>query len=218
MTVSYRNSATDTYHCLSCFLTRTGSGWLCLASGILIPVINRASRLYQTVPGSRMRQTLMHSFLLDISASYLAYIVVILLWVFVPPYARPVVTITIDSKFFWRRHLLNSRISWRHFQTLTKEAEYLHFFGRGSVFVISKQAFSSDAEADAFFETALGYWREAKVIAPPLPPDVSGVWPPAPRWGFSGTRWNPVRLAGILEATNKPRGLFTYYDTTRSAS
>ena len=94
-------------------------------------------------------------------------------------------TTTIDSRFFLQHHLVNVKIPWKHFQALTEEAGYLHFFGRGRVFVIPKQAFPSDAEAGGFFDAAIAYWREAKGIASPPAPDVSGVWPPAPRAGDS---------------------------------
>ena len=185
MTVSYRISTTDAYHSLLCFLTRTGGGWFCLAYGLLTPVIRSAFRLYQTVPSSRMGQALVHSFLPQIGVSYLACITVSFLWVFLSPYARPVVTTAIDNKCLRQHRLLNVKTSWQQFQALTEEGDYLHFFGRGRVFVVPKQAFPSNAEADAFFEAALGYCREAKGIVTPPDADVSGVWPPAPHAGDS---------------------------------
>ena len=78
-----------------------------------------------------------------------------------------------------------SVFSWKKIQAVEEDGRYLYFRKFWYTFFIPKDAFSSIAEAEFFFDTALTYWRDAKgTVLHPIP-DVSGVWPPAPRTGDS---------------------------------
>jgi len=50
-----------------------------------------------------------------------------------------------------------------------------------SATVVPKSAFPNQEQANAFLEQAEHYWRRETGRRDPVPPDVSGVWPPAPR-------------------------------------
>ena len=72
---------------------------------------------------------------------------------------------------------------WEQIKGVEEDGRYLYFRKFWYTTIIPKDAFPSTAEAESFFDIALAYWREAKGIALPPAPDVSGVWPPAPRAG-----------------------------------
>ena len=76
-----------------------------------------------------------------------------------------------------------SMFSWKQIKAVEEDGRYLYFRKFWYTFIIPKDAFPSSAEAVAFFETASAYWRDAKGIVLHPTPDVSGVWPPAPRAG-----------------------------------
>ncbi len=77
-------------------------------------------------------------------------------------------------------------LHWRHIRYIIEQGEYICFIGRAlAATIVPKDGFPSPAEANAFFDTALRYWRAAKGIATPPAPDMSGVWPPAPCAGDS---------------------------------
>lgn len=76
-----------------------------------------------------------------------------------------------------------SVIAWHQVKVVEEDACYIYFRRFWYPIAIPKDAFPSPAEAETFFNIALGYWRKAKGIALPPAPDVSGVWPPAPRAG-----------------------------------
>ncbi len=106
-----------------------------------------------------------------------------LIGLYLRTFIAPNATVTVDAESF----SLNTNIfgtaktRWKQFSRVTEEPDYFYFVGWARAFCVPKHAFDSSAEVYAFFDTALGYWRRAKGIAPPLTPDVSGVWPPAPR-------------------------------------
>lgn len=71
--------------------------------------------------------------------------------------------------------------AWHQAKVVEEDSCYIYFHRFWYAIAIPKDAFPSSAEAETFFNTALAYWRETKGIAPPPAPDVSGIWPPAPR-------------------------------------
>ena len=69
---------------------------------------------------------------------------------------------------------------WQQVKAVEQDAHYIYLRKFWYVLSVPKDAFPSSVEAESFFALALAYWREAKGIAPPAAPDVSGIWPPAP--------------------------------------
>jgi hypothetical protein len=77
-------------------------------------------------------------------------------------------------------------LQWRHIRYIVEQGEYNCIVTRAlAATVIPKTAYHNPKEANAFIEQAEHYWHQAKGITPPPGPDVSGVWPPAPRVGDS---------------------------------
>lgn len=99
----------------------------------------------------------------------------------------PEITVTLESDCF-RMTIMPTKHSrkmpWHSFQRMADEPNIFYFYvGLYSV-CIPKLAFASRDEGDRFFHTALTYWHEAKGTTPPpppAPPELSGVWPPAPQ-------------------------------------
>lgn len=75
--------------------------------------------------------------------------------------------------------------AWVKVRAVEEDAHYIYLREFWHALTIPKDAFPSSAVAQDFFDAAPAYWREAKGIAPPVAPDVSGVWPPAPLAGSS---------------------------------
>lgn len=99
----------------------------------------------------------------------------------------PSATVTVDAESFsLKTNILGTaKTRWKLFSTVAEEADYFCFVGFVRAFLVPKRAFNSSAEAYTFFDLASDYWRKAKGIAPPPPPNTYGVWPPAPRAGDS---------------------------------
>ena len=74
-------------------------------------------------------------------------------------------------------------ILWQSIKAVEEDARYIYLRKSWNALTIPKDAFFSSAEAEVFFDAASSYWRDAKGIVLYPTPDVSGVWPPAPRAG-----------------------------------
>ncbi len=104
------------------------------------------------------------------------------------PFLSNIITVSIDAhgwKTLNQSSSVTMLISWQKVKAVEEDTRYIYFRKTWQMMTIPKDAFSSSVEAEAFFETALGYWRKAKGIPSPSAPATSGVWPPAPRVGDS---------------------------------
>ena len=82
-----------------------------------------------------------------------------------------VVNVTITPQFFsWVDEGLAVRIIWRRIRAVAGDTAHVYVFANDvSAFIIPKRAFADEARAQRFFETAHGYWREARGTPPPIP-------------------------------------------------
>ncbi len=189
MTVSFRLSLVDYWHIISSRATKTLIGRCVLVLLLAAPFIGSSVALYHTKHGSKAEHILKLYFLPIVGVTYLFLIsevtLGLLLATALAAKLTPKITITISPQFCYYKAFFERKSSWRVFLALREEANYFYFVGWLRAFYIPKCAFDSRAEADAFYQTALGFWREAKGILPPALPDSPGVWPPAPRPGNS---------------------------------
>ncbi len=87
---------------------------------------------------------------------------------------------------FVRDALGDVTLSWPTIEAVIDDRDCFYFFlEKNNAYAVPKRAFNGSTKAYAFFDAASAYWREAKGIEPLPAPDVSGVWPPAPRAGDS---------------------------------
>ena len=186
MTVSFRTRIIDIWYCFSHLITTTITGRCVLALFLAAPAVLPALAILWSVPGSKMQHMMMLLFFPVIGGFYLAFTLGGIIGAWLSSVLMPKTKITIDSQFCYRKDVFAIKSSWRAFLTLTEEADYYFFTGWWCVFYIPKAAFEGHAEADAFYQTALGFWRKAKGLpAPTLVPDTIGSWPPSPRPGNS---------------------------------
>ena len=181
MTVSFRSSLTDYWHQMSYLTTRTIAGRCFLAVYVIFPFIGPSVALYHTTPNSTAEHTMRLLFLPAVGATYLFFVVAMTLGTVIAVAIEPKATVTIEREFCLRKSLISVKSPWRRFAKLTEEPDYFHFVGWRCHSYIPKSAFDSRAEADAFYQTALQFWREAKGLPEPPIPSTVGVWPPAPR-------------------------------------
>lgn len=196
MTVTYRDSMIDTWHYLSYLSTKTIMGRCLLAFILVAPIVggiveyhiaslHQTASLHHTSLSPKRQHFLLLVVLLVIGGTYAYLSFCILLGLCLGTLIIRTRTFTIDPEYCRLKTFMGGKIRWTSFSSVIDDADYFYFVGWSRIVHIPKRAFDSSAEAYAFFETALGYWRKAKGIAPPPTPDTSGVWPPAPRVGDS---------------------------------
>ena len=194
MTVSYRPSMTDNWHQFRYLFTKTILGKCLLVLFLVTPFVapiafyhglslHHTSPSHHAAPSPRFYHLMAIVSLIMVATTYAILLFSGLIGLYLGTLLAPDLTITIDSAFFGLKTSRSAKTRWKLISTIEEEAGYFCFVGRMRTFLVPKRAFNSSAEADAFFQMALGYWREAKGIVPPPAPDVSGVWPPAPRTG-----------------------------------
>ena len=85
--------------------------------------------------------------------------------------------VIVQSHFSGRRPL-----SWQRVSGVFQEAEHITIcYENFAALVIPYRAFPNEQAAKDFYTESVYYWHEAKGMTPPPIPDMSGVWPPAPR-------------------------------------
>lgn len=184
MTVSFRNNALDIWHQLAYLATKTVTGRLVLAIMLISPTVIPALLFFSTSAGPKTERFSVVFLFVFLGIMYAVVAFSILFAVHLAAWMMPEFTITPEPERFCMIYLRSSKIPWRSFQRVAEEPKFFCFLGRQRMVFIPKHAFTSRAEADTFYHTALTYWHEAKgTVPPPLPapPDPSGVWPPAPR-------------------------------------
>ena len=189
MTVTYRNNASDVWHTLVYLATRTVFGRLFLALMLICPFASPALIFFNTPPGSKAEHIAVITFLPMIGATIAILAFSIFIGVYLGKLISPHMTATLEPEYCCVTVVMFSRtrkgkIPWRNFQRMSEERDFFCFFGWRSQVFIPKLAFASRAEADRLFHTALTYWYDAKGTVPPpppAPPDLTGVWPPAPQ-------------------------------------
>ncbi len=102
---------------------------------------------------------------------------------FLFPLLRPsLVVVFIDPQGFTATvKSLSNESTWREVKSVEEDGYYIYFRKAWRALAIPKDAFASSREVEMYFHKALFCWREANGIPSPPVPDVSGVWPPAPR-------------------------------------
>ena len=175
MTVSYRIAMIDTWQYLSYLSTKTITGRCFLALFLAAPFVGLIG-LYH---GASLHLMVITSCFM-VGGIYVMLFFSGLLGLYLGTLITPTATLTIDAEFCRFKTFVGVKSPWKQFLTITEEPDYFYFIGWARAFYIPKRAFDTSTEAYAFFDTALAYWRQAKGIAPPPAPDVSGVWPPAP--------------------------------------
>ncbi len=193
MTVSFQTRTIDNWHYISHLVTTTITGRCFFGLYLAAPAVFFAWAMYHIAPGPKMQhmkmQHMMMLFFLPVTGGfYLLCALAVIIGLFLGSAIAPRTTITIDSQFCCRETLFKQKAAWTAFASLTEGVDHYFFTGWRYAFFLPKLAFDSRAEADAFYRTALLFWREAKGLPEPsIPavPNVSRVWPPAPRPGNS---------------------------------
>ena len=191
MTVSYRTSMTDTWQYLTYLSTQTVGGRcllpFILASPLLGPLMGlyHDGTFYRAAHGLRVGHLVWLVFWLAVGVTYIFVGLATWLNLYLGTLVAFNMTLTIDAEFCRLQTSTTVKYRWKQFLTIAEGPDFFYFIGWTQAFYVPIRAFNSSAEAYAFFDTALGYWRAAKGIAPPPGPDVSGDWPPAPRVGDS---------------------------------
>ena len=194
MTVSYRASMTDNWHQLRDIFTKTIMGRCLLVFVLVTPLaalvgfyhgasLHHKSPLHHAAPSPRFDHLMAIISLIMVATIYILFLFSVLVGLYLRTLIAPNATVTIDAETFSLNTFMTVKARWKLFLTVAEEADYFCFVGRTRAFLVPKRAFNSSAEAHAFFDTASSYWRKAKGIAPPPAPDLSGIWPPAPRAG-----------------------------------
>ena len=181
MTVSFRTRAIDTWFFLCYLATRTVTGRCLLVLLLITPITGPAEAWYQTVPGSKAEHFAASAFIPAVLATYALLAFALFLGIVLGMLLTPRTTVTISAKGCRRKEFFERQSSWKRFAKVEELSGYYYFAAWNIVFFIPKLAFSSGVEAEAFFATALTYWRNAKGLPPPPVPETLGVWPPAPR-------------------------------------
>lgn len=186
MTVTYRNNMGDVWHTFVYLATRTVFGRLLLALVLIFPLAGPALFFFNMSPGSKAEHFPVIAGLSAFGIMCVALALGTLLGVYLGKLASPQMTVTLEPECCCVSNVILSRLGkgklpWRSFQRMSNEPDFFCFFGWRSMVFIPKLAFASRDEANRFFQTALSYWYEAKGMTSPAPPDLSGVWPPAPQ-------------------------------------
>ena len=93
----------------------------------------------------------------------------VLLGVAITPYAALPMTVTLSPECCRVEAIFAQDIPWRSFKGLTEDAGYFYFASWKRTVFVPVSAFPNRAAADAFFQSALSYWREAKAATKPMP-------------------------------------------------
>ncbi len=196
MTISYRMSMTDNWHQIRCIFTKTILGKCLLVFFLVIPFVapvvfyhvassHPALPSHHAAPSPRFDHLAAITSLIVVSAFYAIILFGGLIGLYLATLILPRTTITVEPEFLTLSILTTEKLRWKQFSAVAEEADHFYFVGWKRAFLVPKRAFNSSAEAESFFDTALVYWRKATGIVPPPAPNVSGVWPPAPRAGDS---------------------------------
>ena len=155
-----------------------------MALVLLAPLLGAAVAFFSTTPGSKAEHFVAMALLPMIVATYALLAFIMLPVVYVAAWIMPPITVALEPGHCCMIYLRSMKTPWRSFQRMIDEPNFFYFWGWQRLVFIPKHAFASRAEADRFFQMALTYWHEAKGTVPPpppAPPDLSGVWPPAPQ-------------------------------------
>ena len=194
MTVSYRPSMTDNWHQFRHFFTQTILGRCLLVFFLVIPFVapvaffhtvslHHASPSHHAALGPRFYHLMAITSVVMVAATYAIILFCGLLSLCLGAFILPKTTITVNSETVTLSVSTTEKLGWKQFSAVEEEPDHFYFVGWKRAFLVPKRAFSSSAEAYAFFDLASDYWRKAKGIAPAPPPNTNGVWPPAPRAG-----------------------------------
>ena len=180
MTISFEARTVDIWHCLCYLAVKTVTGRCLLIFILITPFLLPLADLYRAKPGFNAEYFIATSFVPVVVETYTGILFFSLLGLILGPWLTPLITITIDPQFYHRLEFGEVESSWRSFHTVLEETNHFYFMGFGNVCSIPKSAFDSHADAEAFFDAALAYWRSAKGIPTPPVPETIGVWPTAP--------------------------------------
>ena len=187
MTVTYRTNADNFRHQFFYLATKTVLGRILLAFMLIFPIAEAVMTLFIMPPGSKAEHFVVIAFLPLIGIIYAVMALSSLLVTQLVALIMPEITVTLESDCFRVTNMPTKRsrkMLWNSVRRMADEPNILYFYvGLYSV-CIPKLAFASRDEADRFFHKALTYWHVAKGTVPPpppAPPDISGVWPPAPQ-------------------------------------
>ena len=160
--------------------------WICLALLMTVGLLLVFSfACYPTpLPPTRLRLTplpLTLGFLLGIILlAYASDIAIIGYLSRLLPVTVKISPLHLTCKFgFWA-----GLIRWKDVTEIIEVGEHICFCQNfPSATVVPKSAFPNQEQLRAFLETAEHHWRRETGRRDPTPPDVSGIWPPAPRAG-----------------------------------
>ncbi len=162
MTVTFQPRGTDTLHFLRHVVTKTVLG-ACVALFVLsIPPILVFAVASPAASDPHDKPLTLAASLAVLIFPYSLLSLALLLGAAVTPWIAPPVTVTLSPELCRLEAIYTQDIPWRSFSSITEEAGHFYFaYWKRTVFV-PVSAFPDRAAADAFFQTALTYWREAK--------------------------------------------------------
>ena len=169
MTITFQPRGTDTLHFLRHAVTKTVLGACGALLVLSIPLIIFFGAV---LPASTSDPHDKLPLAVTLSILVFPYVVLglgLLLGAVITPWLAPPMTVTLSPKLCRLEAIYPQDIPWRSFSGLTEEAGHFYFaYWKRTVFV-PVSAFPNRTAADAFFQTALTYWREAKGVTRAMP-------------------------------------------------